>query len=358
MKLKKSLRALASSLAITLTACSSLSLNPRTALQLGQHYGDQPPRALIDLECGARRGITAGVATCELNQSAKTSAWVKIMPVPGRVVFSDGVTKVPIDFNYRKDNGWIWKNTIIDRTWVPLDIGELATIFGDVPVAFDVQGQSSDGVINNRGLIYTRVCDDKVTPCSRLEYDYDCGRRTQTAKAGVIGSCIRISGSSQKIRVPVATAGYKLRAGSRLVIHSPADGWSLKHDLTDKDVSDGQVLVTYPSVQSGPDLLSLVVFQKDEAELHGSLLIVGHPAEWTGIDRPHLVTNTDGTVDACIPFRANLLEIAEGEKVQTLTTDCIRWGKPKEQVCAYAFDRESGDQTYSCVKAGRDVRFP
>lgn len=310
------------------------------------------------MECNGIRHVSEGVAVCEEKTTKSPKIFVKIMPVPGRVVFSDGLSKVPIDFNYRK-GGWIWKETIIDTTWVPIDIGEVNSIFGDVPVVFDVQGTTDIGVINNRGIIYTRICNDKDIPCSKLVVEYDCSGKVGNTYAGQIGSCSRLSGSSQKFRIPLVTPDYKLIKGAQIRVNSPRDGWKFEHEVTAAEVAAGEVKFVYPVVLSGPDLFSATAFQWEQgilSEYHAYVLIVGFSPNWTGIDKPHFVKAAD-QVDVCTPFLGDLMEISDTKSLSVITKDCQSW-QPSGQVCAFAFDRESGDQTYNCLKNGKEVRFP
>lgn len=340
--------------------CGSFSLSPRSNSIFALQFSEQPPRALIDLTCNGVRHVSEGVAVCEQKTTASPKIFVKIMPVPGRVVFSDGLSKKPIDFNYRK-GGWWWKSAIIDTTWVPIDIGELNSIFGDVPVAFDIQGQTDTGIINNRGIIYTRICNDKDIPCSKLVVEYDCSGHRGNTYTGQLGSCARLSGSSQKFRIPLVTPDYKLTVGARISVISPRDGWTYRHEVTVSDVSAGELKFVYPVVLTGPDLFSVTAFQYEQgvlAEYHAYILIDGYSPNWTGIDRPHHVPTNYGGLDFCVPFLADLLEIQEGSSLAVITKECQAWTAPKEQVCAFAYDRESGDQTYSCIKNGKEVRFP
>jgi hypothetical protein len=343
-----------------ITACGTLSLNPRSNSIFALQFSDQPPRNLIDLTCNGIRHMYEGVAVCEQKTTTSPRIYVKIMPTPGRVIFSDGLSKKPIDFNYRK-GGWIWKQTVIDTTWVPIDIGEVNSIFGDVPIAFDVQGITDAGIINNRGVIYTRICNDRDIPCSKLAVEYDCSGKVGNTFQGQLGSCSRMSGSSQKFRIPLRGLDYKIQKGASIRVNSPLDGWQYRHEVTESDIAGGEIKFVYPNVLNGPDLFSFTVFQYEQgilAEYHGYVLIVGFSANWTGIDRPHALFTAKNQADFCIPILADLMEINDGKTVNVISKDCQGWKTDQGQVCAYAFDRESGDQTYTCLKNGKDERFP
>lgn len=348
-------------LLIFVFGCGSFSLSPRTNSIFALQFSDQAPRALIDMNCEGRRHVFEGVAVCEQKTTTSPEVFVKILPTPGRVVFSDGISKKPIDFNFRT-GGWFWKESIIDTTWVPIDIGELNSIFGDVPVAFDVQGQTDSGIINNRGLIYTRVCNDKDVPCSKLSVEFDCSGKRSAIAAGQIGQCARLSGAAQSFSIPLSAGGYNLLQGAKIRVYSPRDGWSFIHDVSAEDVVAGEVKFTYPSVLNGPDLFSLTVFQwenKALIERHAYVLVVGFSPNWTGVDRPHHSSKWSGRLEFCIPFLADLMEVQGGHDLRIIKKDCSAWdASDGGQICAFAYDRESGDQTYSCVKDGKDVRFP
>lgn len=339
--------------------CGTFSLTPRSNSIFALQFSEQPPRTLIDMQCNGVRRITEGVAVCEERSPKNPEISIKIMPLPGRVVFSDGLQKKTIDFNWRK-GGWIWKTSIIDTTWVPLDLGELTSIYGDVPIAFDVQGMSDVGVINNRGIIFTRVCNDKDVPCSKLIVNYDCNGKVGNTYEGQLGSCSRLSGSSQKFSIPVKAPNYELKLGAKIRVQSGRTGWQYKGDIREVDIESGAAKFSFPLVENGPDLFTITVYQWEQGvlnEYHAYVLIVGSSPSWTGIDRPHVYPTGQGTLDFCMPFTADLLEVSEGQMLGVVKKECQNWRQTRAQVCAFAYDRESGDQTYTCVKDGKEVRW-
>jgi hypothetical protein len=335
------------------------SLNPRTNSIFHLQFSEQPPRTLIDLTCQGQRHIYEGVAVCEEKSEKNLQISVKIMPVPGRVVFSDGLTKKTIDFNWRK-GGWLWwDHVIIDTTWVPIDFGKISSIFGDVPLAFDVQGLADSGVINNRGVIYTRICNDKDIPCSKLLVKFDCAGQISNTYENQMGACARMSGSSQKFSIPLKSLSYEFKEGAKIRVQSGRDEWKFKYDVTAADLKNGEVKFVYPNVQTGPDLFTITVFQYEQGvlqEYHAYILLVGSSPDWTGIDKPHFMKAGNG-YDICMPITSDLMEIGDSNSLTSLTKDCVNV-QPSGQLCAFAFDRESNDTTYTCLKNGKEVRFP
>jgi hypothetical protein len=342
-----------------LSGCGTFSLTPRSNSIFGLQFSDQPPRTLIDMTCNGVRRITEGVAVCEEKSPKNPQISIKIMPIPGRVVYSDGLRKKTEDFNWRK-GGWFWKSAIIDTTWVPLDLGELTSIYGDVPLAVSVEGMNDNGIIVNSGVIYTRICNDKDIPCSQLIVNYDCDGKILNTYVGQLGSCARMSGSSQKFSIPIKTPEYTLKAGAKVGVQAGRTGWQFKHEITAQDVEAGEVKFLAPDIQTGPDLFTLNVGQWEQGVLQKyrtNVLIVGSSPKWTGIDRPHYYPTKSGA-DFCMPTTADLLEVSGDGMLGVVTKECQAWPHPKSQVCAFAYDRESGDQTYACVKNGKEVRFP
>lgn len=328
-------------------------VTPRSNMIFGLNFSEQAPRTLINIECNGVRSVKEGVAVCEEKTPRKSNILVKIHPVPGRVVYSDGLKKMVEDFNYRK-SGWIWKKKVIDTTWVELDLGELNKIYGDVPVAFDVQGLSSVGVINTRGVIYHRVCNDKDVPCSKLIVNYDCSGKIGNTYPGQLGACSRMSGSSQSFEIPLKA--NQLKVGAKIRVRAGRTDWKFQHTVSEEDTAVGVVKFQYPTVLNGPDLFAIAVFQWEQNILQRyqtSILIHGYAPEWTGIDRPHW-----GNGEWCMPFTSDLMEINDGAYIHKVEKDCQQWNQQTAQMCAFGYDRESGDMTYTCIKNGKDERFP
>ena len=332
---------------------------PRSHSIFSLQFSEQAPKVLMSVECRGRKSVQEGVFVCEEKEPKRADVTVKIMPTPGRVIFSDGLQKKVVDFNWRKDGFWIWRKTRLTDTWVPLDFGELNSIFGDVPIAIDVAGFSDSGVIVNRGIIYTRICNDRDIPCSRLIVKYDCAGSIKNTYEGQLGSCSRMSGSSQKFSLPIKTLNYELKKGSKLFVRSGRSTWTLEHTIDAADIEAGEFKFLYPEVLDGPDLFSIAVGQFEQGvlqEYHTHILIVGFNPKWTGIDQPHFIKE-NGNYEFCIPVTADLMEIVEGNVRRVASKECISWS-PLKQVCAYAYDRESGDSQYTCVQGGKEVRYP
>lgn len=335
-----------------LVGCGSLT--PRSGFLLGMNYSEQAPKTLIRLECNGTTSVKEGVAVCEEKTPREAKIDVKIMPVPGRVVYSDGLNKKVEDFNYLTSGKWIWKKQIINQTWVPLDIGELNSIYGDVPITFAVQGETSVGIINTRGVLYHRVCNDRDVPCSKLIVKYDCSGKIGNTYPGQIGACSRMAGSSQDFEIPLKP--NNLQKGARIHVISGLSNWTFSHHVSEKDVELGYVKFQYPQVQIGPDLFGVFTYQWEQGILQRyqtSILIHGFSPEWTGIDRPH---HHEG--EWCMPFTSDLMEIYDSKNISSLSKGCMSWKQTGIQTCAFAMDRESGDMTYNCVKNGKEERFP
>jgi hypothetical protein len=125
-------------------------------------------------------------------------------------------------------------------------------------------------------------------------------------------------------------------------------------------VKAGEVKFVYPTVPNGPSLFSLTVYQFEQGilqEYHAYILIVGSSPNWTGVDRPHFFKQGFG-YDVCMPFLADLMEVSDGQRLEVVKSECVQWEPQAKQVCSFAFDRESNDMTYSCLKNGKEVRFP
>lgn len=335
--------------------CASL----RSNLVAGLNFTEQAPKNLIDIECHGKRHVSEGVAVCEEKSPKTAKISVKIMPAPGRVVFSDGLRKQVSDFNWRK-TGWIWKSQVIDTSWIDLDLGELDDVYGEKPVEFVVQAQTDSGVINTNGVIYYRTCNDRDVPCSRLIVNYDCSGKIGNTYEGQIGACARMAGTSQDFSIPLKTLNYQFSKGSEIRVRAGRSGWTFSHTVDDKDIQLGEVKFRYPEILVGPEIFSLSVFQWEQGVLQTYptfVLISGYSAKWTGIDRPHFYNRSDA-VEWCTPFTADLLEVVTPNQTHILNKECVDTSRSAAQTCAYAFDRESGDSTYTCIKNDKEVRFP
>jgi hypothetical protein len=331
-------------------------ITPRTHALFNLDYSDQAPRVLMDIECHGVRHFVEGVAACEEKTPRQANIKVKGMPIPGRIVYSDGIKKHVDDFNYTTKGWWIFKKKKIDTTWLPLNLGELNSLYGDIPIAIDVQGKSDVGIINARGVIYHRVCNDKDIPCSRLVVDFDCSGNIKNTYEGQLGSCARLSGSSQKFKLNLKTPIYTLVKGAKLIVRSGRSGWKHEHEVTAGDAEVGEHKFFYPAVMTGPDLIQITVFQWEQGilqEYHTIIMLVGYSPNWTGIDKPHFI---NGEGEFCLPFTADLLEINEPGRISSTGKGCESI-KSSWDACAYAFDRESGDVSHSCMKKGQEVNL-
>jgi hypothetical protein len=317
----------------------------------------------MKVKCQGKTYFAEGVFACEEKAPTKADIQVKVMPAPGRIVYSNGIEKAIDDFNWRETGFWIFKKKKLDTTWIPLDLGELNSIFGEVPIAFNVQATVKDvGVIVNRGVIYHRVCNNRDVPCSELVVKYDCSGKIKNTWEGQLGYCSRMSGSPQDFEVPLKSPYYDLAAGSRIIMVAGRSHWELVHDVTREDKERGYIKIEYPNVNSGPDLIGIRVLSKEQdmtVTRQTYVLLVGYDPKWTGIDQPHYYKDWNGGDDAYNGYRvefskpvmSDLLEVVQEKKRKVRTKDKINWNIPKKgkHVCAYAFQRSSGDITWKCL---------
>lgn len=331
-------------------------VTPRSNSIFSLNFSDHAPRAIMLVECNGKKSVHEGVAVCEERTPRKANIDVKIMPVPGRIVYSDGITKKVDDFNYLTEGWWIFKKKKIDTTYVRLDLGELDSIYGDQPLAIDVQGQTHVGIINTRGIIYHRVCNDKDIPCSRLIVDFDCVGSIKNTYEGQIGHCARLSGSSQKFQIKTKTPIYELKVGAKIRVRAARSGWTYHHDIDAFDAGNGLHKFLYPVVLNGPELVQFSVFQWEQGilqEYHTIVLLAGYSPQWTGIDKPHWEPSKR---EFCMPFTADLLEVVSAGYIGKANSGCVEV-KNTASTCAYATDRESGDMTHSCLKNGQEMNL-
>ena len=332
---------------------------PRSNSIFPLQFSDQASRALMRIERNGVTSVVQGVFACEEKQPREAKVAVKIMPVPGRVIYSNGIDKKVEDFNWRETGFLIWKRKQIKDTWIDIDLGELNTIFGDVPVAFDVSGLSKSGVIVSRGIIFHRVCNDRDVPCSKLIVKYACGGKVLNTWAGQLGSCNRMAGAAQDFELPLRTPDYNIPVGSRVIFTSGRSNWSVVKHISDDDIHNGSLKITYDYNHTGPDLIGVRVLYSNQGvieTLQTYILLVNYAQEWTGIDNPHfLVTeNFNGrkhyqALEFSKPVLSDLMEVVEGDKRAITTDGRIEWDAPKNFLCAYAWHRASGDITTTCV---------
>lgn len=344
--------------AFFLTACAT---GLRTNMIRGLDFAEQAPRALIKMECNGVESINEGLAVCEQKVPSDLNIAVKIPPAPGRVVYSNGITKKETDdFNWR-ESGWIWKQKVIDTTWAELDLGKLESIYKDNPVALNVQALSGSGVINAFGAIYHRTCNDRDIPCSKLIVNYDCSTTIQNTYEGQIGKCVRMSGSSQSFSVPLKTLSYEITEGSEIHIRSGQSRIPMQRKVTKADIESGEVKFKYPTTFNGPDLFRIEAFVREQGipvRYQTYVLIYGYSPGWTGIDKPHYFRVAHGHPEWCMPFTADLMEVSQGSKIEVVEgKKCIGWAYSEELVCAAAYDRESSDLTYRCKRGDKEASW-
>lgn len=314
-------------------------------------FSEQASTAIIRAECNGIKSEYRGVFVCEEKVPNITKVEIKIMPVPGRVIYSNGLEKKVEDFNWGKEGFLFWKKNRIKDTWVSLDFGELHTVFGDTPIAFDVAGSTKKGVIVNRGIFYHRRCNDRDIPCSHLVVQYDCLGVVKSTSDNKIGFCNRMSGSSHSFEVPLKTIGDNFKSGSRLIITSGRSDFSQVVEIKEEDVKAGSVKFLYPNVYSGPDLLGFRVnylVQGVQKFKQTYVLLVGYDPEWTGIDGPHYILGRTG-VEFNMPVLADIMEVIGGSDRKVIYSGQVEWGRPLENVCAFAWNRLSGDVQKLCL---------
>lgn len=333
---------------------------PRSHSLFGLQFADQAPRALMDVTCNGVRQAKKGVAVCEEKSPREASILVKILPTPGRVIFSDGLTKKIVDFNWSVKGGWWWKKTQLKDTWVPVEIGFLSEKFGDVPVALDITGVFGDvGVVNSRGVVYHRICNDRDIPCSNLIVDYECGATVKNTAPGEIGECVRMSGSPERFRIPLKTLGYELKAGAELRVRSGRSTWTYERTISADDVKAGELKFSYPTVLIGPDLFLIEIYQWEQGVAHRyrtNILLSGYDPKWTGIDAPHYIRN-GSDIDWCAAIESELTEVLEEPERRKIIKGrgCEEFDGFKQKVCAHSWDRDSGDSSHMCYKNGKEV---
>lgn len=347
---------------VMLSSCQT----PRLGGILKRSFSEQASTAIMKTDCNGVKENVVGVFACEEKSPSNTKLTVKVMPVQGRVIYSNGLEKKIEDFNWQESGFWIWKNKNITDTWVDLDLGDLKTTFGDSPIAFDVAGITDIGVIVNRGLIYYRRCDDVTIPCSYLVVKYACNDKIKNTWANQIGYCNRISGGTQALEIPIKGHDYLISKGGYLHLVSGNSDFEVHHKVTEQDIGLGFVKIEYPEIQNGPTLLGLKAdFYENgvRTQKQTYILIVGYSAAWTGIDKPHFLTESDRaenddflntvTVSESItfykPVLSDLLEVVSNDKRQITYKNKIEFGEIKGKTCAYAWQRSSGDITESCI---------
>ena len=351
---------------LTMAGCAST----RSGSIFGLNFSDMPPRAFIRGQCNGQTFTTQGLMVCEQNSKTTSDISVKIPPLQGRVVYSNGQFKKTDDFNWYPKEGFLfWKKKPIKDTWVPLDLGEVQSVFGDWPVALDISAVSKVGVINTRGIIYYRVCDDKTVLCSHLVVEYMCQGVEKKTGDNVIGKCDRMAGSPHDFTVSLSGPTYKATEGGRLYVSAPRSGFTKVIELTAKEVEDGKITFSLPAILSGPTLVGFRLAYYEGSTIktvETRVLLVGTSPDWTGLDQPHYLTdysvvdesgNSTSKIKFVQPIMGDQMEVDryaadKSLKEKKFTTDNeINFDKPKDgqTVCAFAWQRDSSDLTAVCL---------
>lgn len=349
---------------VTLFSCQT----PRIGGVVSRKFTDQSSTAIMRTTCNDSYKEVVGVFACEEKKPSITKVSIKILPVQGRVIYSNGLEKKIEDFNWQESGFWIWKKKKITDTWVDLDLGDLKTTFGDAPIAFDVAGITDVGVVVNRGLLYYRRCDDVTIPCSYLVVKYNCNSEIKNTWENQIGYCNRMSGGSQSFEVPLKGPDYSIVKGSYIHMVDGTNKFDYHHKVTDKDFGNGFVKIEYPVIENGPTLLGFMAdFYENGMRVQKQtyVLIVGYSPEWTGIDSPHFYETINTTTENTFlgevekeeknfifyrPILSDLFEVVSPKKREVTYKSKIEWGDITERTCAYAWQRQSGDIKQTCVE--------
>lgn len=338
-------------MALFLSGCASLRSSPLLPID----FSAEPPRAAIRGVCDGESFTTQGTVVCEQKEPTPANISVKVPPTEGRVIYSNGQLKRTDDFNwYPKAGFWIWKKKPIKDTWVDLDLGEIASVFGDWPVALDVVANSDAGIIDTRGVIYYRVCNDKDIPCSSLAVQYECAGHAKSTAPGQIGKCERMSGSAEDFIVNLKDA----KPGAKLYFVARRLGLKQSITITDADLGSGLKKLETPPLPSGPTLVDFALDWWDGNTLKHEetrVLVVGFDPNWTGLDQPHFLDRGDH-LDWVKPVFSDIMEtnVYRGRDMKEKKFGAgkvISAGKPGqgEVACAYAWQRDAADLSIECL---------
>jgi hypothetical protein len=353
---------------LLLTGCAT----PRSNSIFGLNFSDMPPRAFIRGQCNGKNFTTQGIMVCESGPIQNESQiLVKIPPLQGRVVYSNGQFKKTDDFNWYPKEGFLfWKKKPIKDTWAPLDLGEIRQVFGDWPIALDIAGLSKVGIINTRGIIYYRICNDKDVLCSYLHVNYLCQGISKKTSDNEIGKCDRMSGSEQEFSVDLVGPTYKATTGGRLYISAPRSGFLKTIELSSKEIAAGKISFSIPSISAGPTIVGFrLAYYNEKAELktvETKVLLVGTSPEWTGLDSPHYL-DKGSKIRFVQPILSDQMELNrynpdKSVDDKSFTTDTeLDFEKPKNSqvVCAFAWQRDNSDLTAVCLdKNMNEVKMP
>lgn len=347
-------------------ACAS----PRSASIFPLTFSDKPPRAAIRAQCNGKSFTTQGVVVCEQKEPSEAVISVKVPPLEGRVIYSNGQIKKTDDFNWYPEQGFfIFKKQPMSDTWASLDLGQIAATFGDWPVSLDIAANDPDvGVIVTRGILYYRVCDDKTIPCSLLETAYQCGGDTLVTGPGVIGKCERLAGSPQDLTVSLKGAQYAAKSGAELYVSIPRVSFESATAITAAILAAGQLKISLPVIQTGPTLVGLRLSWYEGSVIKSvetRILVVGFSPDWTALDEPHYLIR-GGSVDWVKPIMADVMEV---DTFNGKSTAKRAYGKDKLHsenkagttgpVCAFAWQRDNSDMSIQCLDYNsKEVSFP
>jgi hypothetical protein len=350
-------------LGILIALAASGCATPRSHSIFGLQFSDQPPRVAIRSECNGQIFSTQGVVVCEQKQPSQAKVSVKVPPLEGRVVYSNGQLKKTQDFNwYPKEGFFIWGKKPVKDTWVDLDLGEINATFGDWPVALDVTAVSPVGIVNTRGILYHRICNDQDLPCSRLVVEFDCAGFHKATAAGQIEKCVRLSGSGQAFSVKLAGPGYQATAGARVYLSVPRLGIERAIPVGKPELEAGAVKIETQELPTGPTLVLIRLAYLDASNktvnVETRILLVGHDPAWTGLDQPHYMSKDDH-IDWVRPVLSDLMEVTTynaGEmKARQFSSSQMMSGiqapKDSEVSCAFAWARESSDLSIVCLNS-------
>lgn len=342
--------------------CATLRSNAVIPLD----FSSQPPRAAIRGFCNDESFTTQGTVVCEEKAPREARISVKVPPLEGRVVYSNGQLKRTDDFNwYPKEGFWLWKKKPIKDTWLDLDLGEIAATFGAWPVALDIIAVSNVGIVNTRGILFHRICNDQDIPCSRLVVEYECAGYHKATGENRIGKCERLSGSPQAFAVQVG----KAPRGAKLLVAARRLGVKWMLDVTDAERGSGFKKFELPPIGNGPTLvdMELVWWEGDALKSERTtVLLVGFDPEWTGMDRPHYLDKKD-KVEWVKPVLADLMEVDlyEGTEIREkkFGGDKVVPGSRPDKAgrisCAFAWQRDSSDLSVQCLNDQlQEVRVP
>lgn len=332
----------------------------RSDALFGIDFSDQAPRLLIDLECNGVKTLVQGIATCEEKSAPLAKVSIKVPPLEGRLVYSNGDFKKTEDFNWYPEEGFfIWRKKPIKDTWIPINMAEMAPEAGDNPISVEVSGiDKKTGVISSRGIFYHRICDDLVTPCSKMVIAHDCRGIYQEFGEGVIGSCDKMVGSTHRIKAKLEGPSYKVNGG-KLYVAASRISFGKVIEVREADFLRGYVEVDVPNIPKGPLLVSLrFVWQVglERREANGKVLLHGTVPEWTPMDAPHTFQReSKKPLSFVMPVMGDLLEVVgysgNVPLVRYFTPDKMIQMNPLDftKVCAYAWQRSNLDLTYTCV---------